>query len=281
MKSKLLSYRNTLMLDKYLNHKYSYEDLKNLKKEYINNKPFPHISLNNFFKHDVISEVANNFPDLREQNSYKKNNINEKKFILKNIDLYPKNIKDLVIFLNSQTFLNFLNKITDIKEPLLADEKLYGGGLHQSYSGGYLKVHSDYYKHPASKLDRRINLLIYLSKDWKESYGGGLELWNKDMSRCEKKIFPILNNICIFSTNSKSYHGFPDPITCPESYSRNSIAMYYYTDGRSDDDDIYLTKNTSNWKKRSPDDIVSNDYSIKDYLRRIPYLKKIKDFLKK
>lgn len=71
------------MLDKYLNHKYSYEDLKNLKKEYINNKPFPHISLKNFFKYDVISDVANNFPDLREQNSYRKNDINEKKTCFK------------------------------------------------------------------------------------------------------------------------------------------------------------------------------------------------------
>lgn len=269
------------MLSKYLNYEYSDEDLKNLKRQYKNNKPFPHITLNNFFKHDVISDVANNFPDLREKNSGKKDNINEKKFFLTNMDLYPKNIKDLVLFLNSQLFLNFLNKITDVEEPLLADEKLYGGGLHQSYRGGYLKIHSDYYKHPSSKLDRRLNLLIYLNKDWKDSYGGALELWNKDMSRCEKKIFPTINNICIFSTNSKSYHGFGDPITCPEGYVRNSIAIYYYTAGRSDDDSIYLTKNTTNWKKRSKYDKVFNDYSIKDYLRRIPYLKKIKDLFSK
>ena len=90
-----------------------------------------------------------------------------------------------------------------------------------------------------------------------------------------------MNNICVFSTNSKSYHGFGDPITCPEGYSRNSIAMYYYTDGRSDDDAIYLTKNTTNWKKRSKDDKVFNEYTLKDYLRRIPYLKKIKDLFSK
>ena len=78
------------MLNKYLNYEYSDEDLKNLKDEYINNKPFPHISIKNFFKHDLIFDIANNFPDLRRQNSYKKNNINEKKFVLKNIDLFPK-----------------------------------------------------------------------------------------------------------------------------------------------------------------------------------------------
>jgi len=269
------------MLENYLNKKYSDDDLINLKKEYINNKPFPHITLNNFFKDDLISSIAESFPGIRKKNSYFKNNTNENKFVLKDIDLFPENIKNFVSFLNSEIFLKFLNKITDVKEPLIADKKLYGGGLHQSYRGGYLKIHSDFYKHPVSKLDRRLNLLIYLNKDWKKSYGGALELWDKDMKQCEKKVFPFINNICIFSTNSKSYHGFGDPITCPEGYSRNSIAMYYYTDGRSDDDTIYLTKNTTNWKKRSKDDKVFNEYTIKDYLRRIPYLKKIKDLFSK
>ena len=32
--------------------------------------------------------------------------------------------------------------------------------------------------------------IVYLNKDWKDEYGGQLELWNRDMTKCEAKIAP-------------------------------------------------------------------------------------------
>jgi hypothetical protein len=99
-----------------------------------------------------------------------------------------------------------------------------------------LKIHADFNKHPKTKLDRRINILIYLNKEWKEEYGGHFELWNKDMTSCERKIKPDFNTLAIFSTSDFSYHGHPNPLLCPETMSRKSIALYYYSNGRPSQD---------------------------------------------
>ena len=128
-------------------------------------------------------------------------------------------------------FLNFLQNITSIKEKLIADKELNGGGMHEIKKGGLLKIHSDFNKHPNLKLDRRLNVLIYLNKNWKEEYGGHLEFWDKEMKCCKTKILPIFNRMVIFSTTDFSNHGHPDPLNCPDLMSRKSIATYYYSDG--------------------------------------------------
>ncbi|NES83473.1 MAG: 2OG-Fe(II) oxygenase, partial [Moorea sp. SIO2B7] len=52
------------------------------------------------------------------------------------------------------------------------------------------------------------------------------------LTRCEKKVLPIFNRCVIFSTTDFSYHGHPDPLTCPEGQTRKSLALYYYSNGR-------------------------------------------------
>ena len=71
-----------------------------------------------------------------------------------------------------------------------------------------------------------------MNEDWKEEYGGHFELWEKDMSRCVTRIAPLFNRMAIFSTTDYSWHGHPDPLTCPPDRSRKSLALYYYTNGR-------------------------------------------------
>ena len=62
--------------------------------------------------------------------------------------------------MNSKEFVKFLQEMTSIKENLLSDRFLSGGGLHEIKRGGILKVHTDFNKHPFLKLDRRLNLLL-------------------------------------------------------------------------------------------------------------------------
>jgi hypothetical protein len=75
-------------------------------------------------------------------------------------------------------------------------------------------------------------LIVYLNKDWRESYNGHLELWDRTMSRCVQKILPIYSRCVVFSTTDWSYHGHPEKLACPAGMTRKSIALYYYTNGR-------------------------------------------------
>lgn len=219
--------------------KYIKEEILNLDKLAIENKnkyssadPFPHIVLDNFFNNQILDEILKEFPNNLDLIGNKFNNKVEKKLSLNNSKLLSFNTNNFLNFLNSQIFLNFLQKLTSIKEKLVPDPYLLGGGLHELRNEGYLNIHSDFNMHPSMKLDRRLNILIYLNKNWKENYGGSLQLWDKDMKRCVQKILPEFNRMVIFSTTDFSYHGNPDKVSCADNNSRKSIAMYYYSNGR-------------------------------------------------
>jgi Rps23 Pro-64 3,4-dihydroxylase Tpa1-like proline 4-hydroxylase len=200
--------------------------------EYQNNVPFPNIHFNDFFNTEFLDSVLAEFNINEERDSVFFNDANQLKWSSKGDTSFGQNTKELIHFLNTESFLQFLQKLTGIEETLLPDPYLIGGGLHEIKRDGFLKIHADFNKHPKTKLDRRINVLIYLNKDWEDEYGGHFELWNKDMTHCEKKIKPDFNTLAIFSTSDYSYHGHPSPLNCPVNSSRKSIALYYYTNGR-------------------------------------------------
>ena len=255
------------------------------KENYSTAKPFPNIALNNFFKDDFLNAVLSEFPDLSSLNESQKYDVkNEIKLSNKNYDKFPTTIKHFIDFLNSNLFLNFLQSLTSIKEKLVSDPHLEGGGLHEIKSGGVLKIHTDFNRHPFLDLDRRINVLIYLNKNWKDSYGGHLELWNKNMSRCEKKILPSFNTMAIFSTTDFSNHGHPDPLNCPKEMSRKSIALYYFTSGRPKEEILNANiKNRTYFKSRID---IKNDADekkeyFKNFIRNLKVYRLMKNFEKK
>jgi Rps23 Pro-64 3,4-dihydroxylase Tpa1-like proline 4-hydroxylase len=222
-------------MNNYLNINHLNKEISIAKNEYINNSPYPHIIIDNFVKEDFLNNATSKLDDVSEFVDKKHFDPNEKrKKTSPNEKDIPNEFIELIRYFNSQTFLNYLQKITGIKEKLISDPYLWGGGIHKIKKGGFLKIHSDTNFHPNFKLDRRLNLLLYLNNNWKEEYGGHLELWNKQMTKCEQKILPVFNRAVIFSTDDTSYHGHPNPLNCPENVMRQSLALYYYSHGRSD-----------------------------------------------
>ncbi|MGB3511214.1 MAG: 2OG-Fe(II) oxygenase [Microcoleaceae cyanobacterium] len=198
---------------------------------YATAKPFPHVIIDNFLPEHILEEVLKEFPQPGSIDWKSFSNKSEKKLASKQ-ELQMGEATRLVLYqLNSSTFVDFLEKLTGI-DGIISDPHFVGGGLHQIQPGGYLKLHADFNRHTRLKLDRRLNLLLYLNKDWEEEYGGYLQLWDTDMTRCEQKILPIFNRCVVFSTTDFSYHGHPDPLTCPEDRTRKSLALYYYSNGR-------------------------------------------------
>lgn len=192
--------------------------------------PYPHIVLDNFLNPEVLEECVTEFNRLNEADGWiNYTHYNEKKKGLNKLDLLPETIKLTINELNSPEFLQFLSTLTGIKD-LLKDDYLEGGGVHQSRKGGYLNIHADFTVHPHhANWQRRVNVLVYLNQDWQDAWGGQLELWDTKMKACEKKVSPIFNRCVIFNTDADSYHGHPEPMTCPEDRFRRSFALYYYS----------------------------------------------------
>ena len=89
-----------------------------------------------------------------------------------------------------------------------------------------------------------------MNKDWKESYGGFLELWDADMKSPVVSIEPTFNRTVIFETHEKTYHGHPDPLSCPEHITRKSFASYYYV---LDAESTECNYSSTDYKKRPSD----------------------------
>ena len=198
---------------------------------YLNAKPYPHIVFDDFFERALVESVLEEFPKPGAIRWQKFDNAEEIKLASAAEASFGPTTRLLLYHLNSATFLQFLSSVTGI-DNLIPDPGFEGGGLHQIVRGGKLGVHADFNKHRDFGLDRRLNLLLYLNKDWREEYGGHLQLWDKDMTRCEAKVLPIFNRVMIFGTTDFTYHGHPDPLQCPEGITRKSLALYYFSNGR-------------------------------------------------
>jgi len=211
-------------------------DPQPLHAQYTAAEPFPHIALDGLFDDETLDAVLREFPS-REQMKWREFDtpLERKLGYYHETSTISKTVRDFLNEMNSFEMLLWLEALTGI-EGLIPDPYFGGGGLHQIEPGGFLKIHADFNVHPKLKLDRRLNMLIYLNKEWRDEYGGHLELWDRDMSACRKKILPLFNRTVIFSTTDTSFHGHPHPLTAPEGMSRKSVSLYYYTAGRPEDE---------------------------------------------
>jgi 2-oxoglutarate-Fe(II)-dependent oxygenase superfamily protein len=248
----------------------SFEELLSLgqreHEQYSTADPFPFISLDNIFNQSMLRKILAEFPDLGDKTDIKFNNPNELKLASRGESKFGPLSTDLIHMLNSKPFLDFLTTMTGIKG-LIPDPYLWGGGFHEIRRGGFLKIHSDFNKHPELQLDRRLNLLIYLNEHWEEGYGGHFELWDKDMKQCCKRILPVFNRMVVFSTTDFSFHGHPDPVQCPHDLSRKSIALYYYTNGRPEGEVLGFNRITTDFRSRGD----SDGQKMKNYNRLVKF----------
>ena len=139
-------------------------------------------------------------------------------------DRLPAYTRHLFQAFNSRPFILFLEEMTGIKG-LIPDPYYIGAGIHKTLNGGYLNIHADCNVHGQVKLERGLNVLIYLNPPWKEEWGGSFEVWDKPMKNKVASFAPTENRMCCFSTGSDTWHGNPEPVNHPDGLPRLSIAL--------------------------------------------------------
>jgi Rps23 Pro-64 3,4-dihydroxylase Tpa1-like proline 4-hydroxylase len=242
-------------------------NIDNLNKQFLCAEPFEHVIIDNFLNNAYAEKLEPLFPeDLSTWHKYC--NPIEVKYAYDNINTLPSDLKDYFYIMACDQFMDLIKKITNITE-LEYDPYLHGAGLHRHGTHGKLDIHLDYEKHPYSGKERRINIILFLSKDWKEEWNGASELWNKDVSTCIQKTDIQFNRAIIFKTNDVSWHGMPDKIKCPEKIYRSSLAYYYVSPLCSmKADDEYRIKATYTKRPQDPDDKTKSElYKIRSNRR--------------
>lgn len=207
--------------------------------QYQANTPFEHIVIDDFIDRAVLRAVLDEFPDseghscfVRDQERYK--------YQFRPDQCAGPVTRMLFAELNSRAFLGFLSQMTGIPG-LIPDPYYAGAGLHEVKRGGHLGIHADFPQHAEMAVERRLNLLIYLNEDWHPEFGGSLELWDRRLRKAEQKILPVFGRAVVFSTRRDTFHGHPDPLTCPEDRSRRSLATYYYAAPKVQDQALLRT----------------------------------------
>ena len=218
---------------KFINFDFLKDQQHVIRQDYQSKSPFRFVMFENFFKNDASEIIYKAYPAISDGKWDGTTYIDQKNKFQKTEFEESSVFNTVFSELNSKEFLNWLEYISEIEE-LVEDNDLFGGGLHQSINGAFLNVHVDYNFHPTTKFHRRLNVLIYMNKDWKDEYGGHLELW--DFENGQKnllgKFAPTFNRCVIFETNEISYHGHPKPLHTPANINRKSLATYYYTKAR-------------------------------------------------
>jgi hypothetical protein len=192
--------------------------------------PFPHCVIDDFISPSWLSMLEAEFLPFGSPEWYVYKNQIEDKKALNRWDAFPHATYKFFSYMNSEDFTGRISKLAGI--PLHADQGLSGGGWHIHGQGGNLNPHLDYSVHPKLGLQRKLNIIMYISRELHEEHGGHLGLWewdkeNSQLGKLAKVVQPKFNRAVIFDTTKDSWHGMCRPLTQPEGVYRKSLAVYY------------------------------------------------------
>lgn len=200
----------------------------NLRASYEAARPYPHIVMDGFFDPAVLDRAVEEFPDPDRRDWSRFDTDAEIKETSRGIANLTPFTQMLMLQLCSEPFLEHIRYITGIKD-LIWDPMFFGAGLHESPRGGWLNIHADWTGHAHLPLKRRLNLILYLNRDWEEDWGGALDLCDPATGEAGTSVLPVFNRAVLFPTTDKTLHGFPRPLTCPAHRTRKSISIFYWS----------------------------------------------------
>ncbi len=206
--------------------------LPEINEAFLSARPFKYVIIDDFFALEFAESLLADFPAF-DENAKTEFGERSQKSVIPALQSIGSTYRIADEMISSQPFLDWVGAVTSI-DGLQYDPDYFGGGTHESRDGQELDPHVDFNRHPKTRAHRRLNLIVYLNKDWEDSWGGAIELHSNPRDADTNKIrsyAPIFNRAIIFETNEYSWHGFPR-ITLPESErhrSRKSLSIYLYT----------------------------------------------------
>lgn len=202
------------------------------RQEYLTGKPVSQLIIDNFLPNEVYQEILNELDNYPEEMWAIKNlpssGIRKES---KNFNATPL-LRTVANSFTSDLFVSWMKKITN-NDQIIPDVEFLGAGLASAPQGSYLGLHVDFNWNNTLKLNRKFNLLFYLNKEWKEEWGGELEIWNFEKTKLESKILPMPNRLIFWEHDERLVHGYPTPIKSPSGVERQNLMVLYYTSNGS------------------------------------------------
>lgn len=213
----------------------TYSNTRQLNDEFVGTPPYPMIVLDNFLPKEIalsMEQECNAIPEkywseFTRRNSYMQECVN--------LDVAPE-ATQFVSQMHSQQIMTWLTKMTGIKD-LIPDPYLVGAGYSKSFRGNTLKMHTDFNWNDKMKVHRMLSLIVYLNSDWQEEWGGHLQFNDFDNKTPVQRIAPLFNRAIIWRHHKRGFHGFPEPLQCPDNMSRKTFRLFFYVSNATYNDD--------------------------------------------
>jgi hypothetical protein len=202
--------------------------VSSLKETHFASQPVPLTIIDNFLPAEIFEATANDINNIsKEQYTIFSNNVSLRQEC-RNFINAPL-IQSLVHSFNSSEFISWIEAFTGI-EKLIPDPHLRGGGIARIASGSRLGLHTDFNWNDQLKLNRKVNLILYLTPGWQSEWDGDLELWDRDNTKCVNTIEPLANRLAIWNYESWLVHGNSKTLSTPNGITRDNLIHFYYTE---------------------------------------------------
>ena len=179
-------------------------------------------AIDDLLPQDIAGQIAVAFPaseKMRLLDSFR-----EKKYTSKSLDQFDPLIADITFAFQEKSVIDKVAALTGITDAV-GDPHLYAGGISAMERGHFLQPHIDN-SHDGDQTNYRVlNLLYYITPDWKPENGGNLELWDEDVTR-PVEIPSLFNRLVLMSTNDKSWHSVNE---VRSDGTRRCISNYYFS----------------------------------------------------
>jgi len=201
--------------------------------------PFDHVVVDDFFDEPVAGALSAQFLPYDSEKWFQYKNPLEDKKAINDWNVFPALTYRAFSYLNSRRFVDIIE--AGLGLPLHADNGLHGGGWHIHHTGGNLNPHLDYSIHPKMGLQRKLNLIVYLSRELRPEHGGHLGMWQHGADgstpgELANEVDPRFNRALLFDTTQNSWHGMSRPLSPPGDIFRKSFAVYYLCEPAKDAD---------------------------------------------
>lgn len=206
---------------------------------YRNKDPFPFHYQDAFLPNSLANGIQEEILNLPDSAWDRYDNPFEQKYTLRDKYSFPPLSNKLFEELQSDTFIHHLSEICGYK--LRVDPTRNFWGIHKYKNGDRLDIHVDAGLHPVSKQKKQLTFGLYLSYNWKESYGCHLEVWRGTNANTQPKLLdkvhsisPLFNRAVIFTNNDYSWHGNPSPVSGENDSKRIFLTISYLSHNISD-----------------------------------------------
>lgn len=220
--------------------------------------------IDNLLPENVARDIYNAFPTPEEMAIHK--SLRENKRIAAQMDLYNPLLEEIVYAFQDERIVKIIEEITGI-EQMIPDEHLYAGGISLMAKGNFLNPHLDNSHDNDRENYRVLNLLYYVTPDWKLENGGNLELWDKGVKNKQRTILSKFNRLVLMITNKSSYHSVSKVIA---DGKRCCVSNYYFSKIPAETREYFhVTSFYGRPEEPVKDMILRADALVRNFVRKI------------